>query len=76
MLRDELFRRMDDAGVSAEWEDILRDLNALTETTITYNDKSFAVRSNAVGGLRQDCTMRRRAIAQHRTSSRCRDREG
>ena len=49
VLRDELFRRMDNAGVSAEWEDILRDLNALTETTITYNDKSFAVRSNAVG---------------------------
>ena len=40
---------MDNAGVSAEWDDILRDLNALTETTITYNDKSFAVRSNAVG---------------------------
>ena len=49
VLRDELFRRMDNAGVSAEWGDILRDLNALTETTITYNDKSFAVRSNAVG---------------------------
>ena len=49
VLRDELFRRMDNAGVSGEWGDILRDLNALTETTITYNDKSFAVRSNAVG---------------------------
>ena len=49
VLRDELFRRMDNARVSAEWDDILRDLNALTETTITYNDKSFAVRSNAVG---------------------------
>ena len=49
VLRDELFRRMDNAGVSAEWNDILRDLNALTETTITYNGKSFAVRSNAVG---------------------------
>ena len=49
VLRDELFRRMDNAGVSAEWGDILRDLNALTETTITYNGKSFAVRSNAVG---------------------------
>ncbi len=35
--------------MSAEWNDILRDLNALTETTITYNGKSFAVRSNAVG---------------------------
>ena len=49
VLRDELFRRMDNAGVSAEWDVILRDLNALTETTITYNGKSFAVRSNAVG---------------------------
>ena len=49
VLRDELFRRMDNAGVTAEWGDILRDLNALTETAITYNGKSFTVRSNAVG---------------------------
>ena len=49
VLRDELFRRMDNVGVSAEWDDVLRDLNALTETTITYSGKSFAVRSNAVG---------------------------
>ena len=49
MLRDELFGRMENAGVSAEWGDILRDLNALRETTITYNGKSFTVRSNAVG---------------------------
>ena len=49
VLRDELYRRMDNAGVSAEWGDILRDLNALSETTITYNGKSCAVRSNAVG---------------------------
>ena len=49
VLRDDLFRRMDNAGVRAEWGDILRDLNALNETTITCNDKNFAVRSNAVG---------------------------
>ena len=49
VLRDELFRRMDHAGVSAEWADILRDLNALTETMIAYNGKRFVVRSNAVG---------------------------
>ena len=49
VLRDELFRRIDNAGVTAEWDDILRDLNALTETAITYNGKTFAVRSNAVG---------------------------
>ena len=48
-VRDELFRRMDNAGVSAEWDDILRDLNALTETAITYKGKTFVVRSNTVG---------------------------
>ena len=40
---------MDNAGASAEWDDILRDLNALTETAITYNGKTFVVRSNTVG---------------------------
>ena len=49
VLRDELFRRMDSAGVNAEWNDILRDLNALTETTMTYKGKSFVVRSNTIG---------------------------
>ena len=49
VLRDELFRHMDNAGVSAEWDDILRDLNALTETAITYKGKTFVVRSNTVG---------------------------
>ena len=49
MLRDKLFRRMDHAGVGAEWNDILRDLNALSETTIVHSGKRFAVRSSAVG---------------------------
>ena len=49
VLRDELLRRMDHAGVSAEWGEVLRDLNALSETTITDNGKRFAVRSHAVG---------------------------
>ena len=49
VLRDELLRRMDNAGVRAEWNDILRDLNALTETAITYKGKTFVVRSNTVG---------------------------
>ena len=58
VLRDELFRRMDNAGLSAEWDDILRDLNALTETTMTDNAKTFAVRSSAVGvaGKIAQCT--------------------
>ena len=49
VLRDELFRRMDNAAVTAEWDDILRDLNALTETAITYHGKTFVVRSNVIG---------------------------
>ena len=78
VLRDELFRRTDHAGVSAEWDDILRDLNALTETTITYNDKSFAVRSNAVGvagkiaqcvGVRLPSTVRQLEIEEENTDS-------
>ena len=76
VLRDELFRRMDDAGVSGEWDDILRDLNALRETTITYNAKSFAVRSNAGGvagkiaqcvGVRLPNTVRQLEIAEEHT---------
>ena len=73
VLRDELFRRMDNAGVNAEWADILRDLNALTETTIAYNGKTFVVRSNAVGvagkiaqcvGVRLPNTVRQLAIEE------------
>ena len=48
-LRDELFRRMDKAGLTAEWDDIVRDLDALAETAITCNGKAFAVRSDTVG---------------------------
>ena len=49
VLRDELFRRMERAGVQAEWADVLRDLNALTETVIAHDGKRFAVRSATVG---------------------------
>ena len=77
VLRDELFRRMDNAGVSAEWGDILRDLNALSDTTITYNGKSFVVRSNAVGvagkiaqcvGVRLPNTVRKIEIEEGNTN--------
>ena len=47
--RDELFRRMERARVQAEWADILRDLNALTETVIAHDGKRFAVRSATMG---------------------------
>ena len=49
VLRDELFRRMERAGVQAEWADILRALNALTETVIAHDGKRFAVRSATMG---------------------------
>ena len=40
---------MERAGVQAEWADILRDLNALTETVIAHDGKRFAVRSATMG---------------------------
>ena len=76
VLRDELLRRMDHAGVSAEWADILRDLNALTETMIAYNGKRFVVRSNAVGvagkiaqcvGVRLPNTVRQLEVEEENT---------
>ena len=49
VLHKELFRRMAEAGITAEWADILRDLNALTEVEIDNGGKRFAVRSRARG---------------------------
>ena len=48
-LQKELVQRMDEAGIEAGWNDVLRDLGALTETVITHQGKTFAVRSTAVG---------------------------
>ena len=78
VLRDELFRRMDNAAVTAEWDDILRDLNALTETAITYNARPswYAATSSASparlhNASGSDCptpcarsTLRRRSLTQ------------
>ena len=49
VLQKDLQRRMEDAGIAAEWADVLRDLEALTETRIEHQGKSFAVRSRTVG---------------------------
>ena len=77
VLRDELLRRIEHAGVSAEWADILRDLNALSETTIAYKGKTFVVRSNAVGvagkiaqcvGVRLPNTVRQLDIEEQNTN--------
>ena len=49
LLQKELFRRMAAARIEAEWADILRDLDALTEDEIENGGKRFLVRSRAKG---------------------------
>ena len=49
VLQKELFRRMEEAGVEAEWADIVRDLNAVTETQLEYDAKRFVLRSKMQG---------------------------
>ena len=74
VLRDALLRRMERAKVTAEWADILRDLNALTETVFAHDGKRFAVRSR--WRCRQDYPMRRGQDAERRALARggkCRD---
>ena len=51
VLQSELPRRMQAAGIEAEWADILRDLNALTETEIEQDGKRFLVRSATQGSI-------------------------
>jgi len=49
VLRKELNRRLEDAGVNFEWADIKQDLKALQETVIEENSKRLAVRSQSLG---------------------------
>lgn len=49
MLQKELFRRLDQDGIEVEWDDVMRDLNALTETRIVQGEKRFVVRSRTRG---------------------------
>ena len=49
VLRKELDRMLEHAGHRFEWEDIKRDLKALTDTTITDDNKTISVRSRAEG---------------------------
>ena len=51
VLQSELHRRMQAAGTEAEWADIRRDLNALTETEIEQDGKRFLVRSATQGSI-------------------------
>lgn len=49
VLRKELQEHLDKAGHSLEWGDVVRDLDALTETEIEHQGKRFLLRSVAKG---------------------------
>jgi len=49
MLRKELDRRLDKAGLSFEWSDIKQDLKALQEIMIEENGKTLALRTECLG---------------------------
>ena len=49
VMQKELFVRMAKAGIEAEWADILRDLDALSEVEIENRGRRFLVRSRAKG---------------------------
>jgi hypothetical protein len=49
VLRHELYSRLHEAGHVLEWNDVIRDLDALQLTTLAYEGKRFLVRSAAQG---------------------------
>ena len=49
VLKRDLLGRMEKAGIKAEWDDVLRDLRALSETVLTHKGRRFAARSRPVG---------------------------
>ena len=48
-LRKELLRSMEEKNIKAEWNDIVRDLNSLTDTEVCADGKRFLLRSTAKG---------------------------
>ena len=51
LLTSELERRMEIAGIEAEWADLVRDLNALSETEVELEGKRFLLRSSTRGSV-------------------------
>ena len=49
VLRKELDERLASAGVSAEWADIVRDLDRVEQITVDQHDKRFVLRPQAPG---------------------------
>lgn len=51
VLKQELEARMREAGIEAEWADVVRDLGRLSETVVELQGKRFAVRTQAQGAV-------------------------
>lgn len=49
ILRKELQARLEACGESLEWDDIVRDLDALTETEVVHEGRRFRLRAEAKG---------------------------
>lgn len=58
VLKTELFERLESRGKTLEWADVRRDLEALTETEVIHQDKTYFLRSP----LRGTCNEILRAI--------------
>ena len=51
VLKKELERRLQAAGIELEWGDLMRDLDWLRETAVELQGKRFVVRSKAYGAV-------------------------
>ena len=51
VLKQELERRLETAGIAVEWGDLLRDLGRLRETEVELQGKRFVARSKAYGAV-------------------------
>ena len=49
LLRKELDQRLDATGVTAEWADVVRDLDRVEQITVKQDDKHFVLRPQALG---------------------------
>ena len=51
LLQKELFESCSDAGMTAEWANLLRDLDRLQEATVESGGKTWTVRTEATGAI-------------------------
>ena len=65
VLRDELFRRIDNAGVSAEWDDNFARPECVDRNRDYLQGQDLRGAQQHRRRRRQDCTMRWSQIAQH-----------